>query len=505
MECPQQIAQAVQSAQAVADLLGGLPPNRSNGTELVGKVNEVVAFLRSISNLGSDALEAHQFVPILNRLKLLLPSVDKFARYLAESVAEGLEEGLDTRVRFFVHKLDNIMEEMNELCCAGLEPCRKHNFPANNQDEDWVIDPASTTCSNSVAIADAIRLHVQQLRTGTETVRQQAAVALLQLVQDHDMRTVLAEAGDLAWWVELLDNGTEAVRDVAARAVRRVTFDCHNKNRQVVQAGAVPRLVHLLSVGGEQSKIMAAAALGNLALTESTMLAVYAEGAIYSLTEQLREDSEIVKEHVARALSNLADYPKNRDAIATAGAIPLLVQLLRDAANDAKETAAAALTSLAYDAENREPIAAAGAIPRLVQLLRVGTGKVRALAAGTLRNLAVEDSNDELIVQAGAIPLLVQLLRDGAEDAGADSAGALWNLICTSTARQEALQAEDPGEALQWLLQHGSEEAKETAAGLLAVLGARQHHGRREELARNRERGSVMSSSMWAIPWSLLC
>jgi hypothetical protein len=213
----------------------------------------------------------------------LLKYVSKFARYLGESIAEGLKEGLETKSVLVVRKLDAITEDATDV----KRTCRGRTFqqeqPLENNDleeEDFrtkhdggVIELATTPSFDAAATADAIRLHVQLLRDGTKSAKQEAAKALRQLVQNHETRTVLAEAGDLAWWVELLRNGTEAEKDVAARAVRCVTF--HDTRRiSVAEAGAVPLLITLLRCGSEESKITSVVALGNLALNKSAMSAV---------------------------------------------------------------------------------------------------------------------------------------------------------------------------------------------------------------------------------------
>jgi vacuolar protein 8 len=497
MNCSPLAASAAQSAKAIYELVIGLAPNWTQCGELDRKAREVLVALQPFAALSSAIIDAHQPASTLGNLNVLLTTVDKFARYLAQSTIQGPDEGLNGRILLCVDKLEiivNVIKEIKDRCCAhatmleafaitdgegeghgpdmqvskgvtdSMVPDESQLCPAVRKEGCRDPEHSTTFDSSAASTSGAIRLHVQQLRTGTESTKQAATVSWRQLVLDHDTTSVLAEVGDLAWWVELLRNSTDDVRDVAARAVRRLKFD--ENFSPLVGAGFIPLLVGLLSVGCEQSKIMAAVALENLALSGS-MLAIYSQGVIYSLKEQLREGSEGVTEAVARALGNLATDTGSRKSITAAGAIPLLVQLLREGAEGAKEQAVGALDNLAGDAQTIKAITSAGAIPLLVQRLEGGTDTAKLQAVRTLDKLADYAANRKPIIEATAVPLLVQLLSVGSEALKAAAALTLANL---SVYNSEPIAEAGAIPPLVQLLTADMEGAKEAAAVALCCL-----------------------------------
>ncbi|KAG1656678.1 hypothetical protein FOA52_016022 [Chlamydomonas sp. UWO 241] len=160
------------------------------------------------------------------------------------------------------------------------------------------------------------------------------------------------------------------------QALATILSLCHigdvDRHSDIVAAGAIPALVHLLGHGSPAE----------------------------------------VQESAAEVLGTLADYAGNTIAvaIADAGAIPLLVQLLGPDSPDVVHETTALMTLAA----NSVAIAAAGAIPSLVRLLGPGSSAMAQQGAvGALGNLSSNAENAALIVAAGAIPAVVRLLGPG--------------------------------------------------------------------------------------------
>jgi vacuolar protein 8 len=136
----------------------------------------------------------------------------------------------------------------------------------------------------------------------------------------------------------------------------------------------------------------------------------------------------------------------------------------------------------------------------LVCLLRTGSLGAQETSAGALLWLAESQTNRVSIADAGAIPLLVSLLDGGSEEVKEQAAGALQMLVKNNLSNQK-----DIAEGLVELLATGSASAQEHVTQLLKNL-ARDPENRASiakagavpELVRQLERGSPKAMGMAA-------
>lgn len=248
----------------------------------------------------------------------------------------------------------------------------------------------------------------------------------------------------------------------------------------VAASGAIPHLVHLLSVGSDRTKRAAAGTLRSLTSDAERRVAITAAGAVPPLVQLLSDGIQDAKRQAAGALEALSKDPGSEIPMAAMGAIPPLVLLLSDNTADerTKELAVGALRNLAFDADNERVIGAVGAIPLIVHMLRVGTPFGQRQAVSALVNLSVNFENKRIIAAEGAIPLLVNLLAgEGNCEIATRAAGALKNLSAYSAENREAIAAAGAIPLLAKLLLalpgDGCEHAKEQALGSLRNLAFR--------------------------------
>ena len=243
----------------------------------------------------------------------------------------------------------------------------------------------------------------RELRAHTRTDR--ILRSLLRYIADHD---------DIPKLVNVLLGGTQSQKNAATgMLVRLARVGSDRIAMAIVEAGALPLLVALVSDGSPEQKVRAARALMHLSNYTGALEAIADAGGIPPLVALVREGTESQKLAAAGALHGLAREGANRRRIALSGGIPPLVALVHDGTENQKVNAAAALRNLANDEVYQVAIAHAGGIPPLVALVSDGTEDQKVKAAFALRNLARDEDNQVAIADAGGIPPLVALVRDG--------------------------------------------------------------------------------------------
>ena len=224
--------------------------------------------------------------------------------------------------------------------------------------------------------AKMARLQVAREKTVKEAQRERDVSRLIELGADTRERAIelleiygslqaaanaLCAAADTSIpsevlkWVEQLRSGGERQKEEAAAALANLA---HNADNQVAiaRAGGVEPLVALARGGGSN----ATAALGVLACNADNRVAIARAGGIAPLVALARGGTDGQKEWAAGALRNLAVNADNQVAIAKAGGIKPLVVLARNGTDGQKRCAAEALKNLARNAKNKVTIADVG-------------------------------------------------------------------------------------------------------------------------------------------------
>ena len=210
---------------------------------------------------------------------------------------------------------------------------------------------------------------------------------------------------------------------------------------------AAPALVELLKrKSDDKAQHLSVQVMANVSSESAVRSALVEAGAVPALVALLSSSSERVLACTTLVLSDLAIAPESQASIVQAGAVPHLVKLLGSEADDVQLFAAACLGGLAYDCpSNKTAIAAASALEALKPLLSSDLSCIQASASSAVRAVVEENRACQLqSLSANLLPPLVHLLRSKEVSVHTEAALAL-----------EAV-AENCQEAQQELLGHST-------------------------------------------------
>jgi hypothetical protein len=106
------IASATQLAGAVIMVLKSLPSHGTTCGVLANTMATLLEHVRLLDSVMNCTLDDSQLDSTLQRMMALLVSIKKFVLYAAESIHEGMEDGLDVRFHAFVAKVGVVIEEI---------------------------------------------------------------------------------------------------------------------------------------------------------------------------------------------------------------------------------------------------------------------------------------------------------------------------------------------------------------------------------------------------------
>jgi vacuolar protein 8 len=198
---------------------------------------------------------------------------------------------------------------------------------------------------------------------------------------------------------------------------RRPRLTRTDENRQqLVNAGAIPVLVQLLSSSDVDVQYYCTTALSNIAVDANNRkkLAQNENRLIQSLVNLMDSSSPKVQCQAALALRNLASDEKYQLEIVRARGLPPLLRLLQSSYLPLILSAVACIRNISIHPLNESPIIDAGFLKPLVDLLgSTDNEEIQCHAISTLRNLAASsDRNKALVLEAGAVQKCKQLVLD---------------------------------------------------------------------------------------------
>lgn len=181
-----------------------------------------------------------------------------------------------------------------------------------------------------------------------------------------------------------------------------------DNRQQLVNAGAIPVLVQLLSSSDVDVQYYCTTALSNIAVDSSNRkrLAQTESRLVQSLVHLMMDSSTPkVQCQAALALRNLASDEKYQLEIVRFKGLPPLLRLLQSSYLPLILSAVACIRNISIHPLNESPIIDAGFLKPLVDLLgSTDNEEIQCHAISTLRNLAASsDRNKELVLQAGAV------------------------------------------------------------------------------------------------------
>jgi hypothetical protein len=131
----------VHSAEAIAELVVSLPPNSTKCCDLGEKVSSLLNLARPLVVLDPEILEKCQFCSALEKLQLLLTSLDVFLKSASHLISHGFEEGLDSTIGMFIARLDKHTGEFKVLEDRRCELVRQEKEFCNALQHQYIEDP----------------------------------------------------------------------------------------------------------------------------------------------------------------------------------------------------------------------------------------------------------------------------------------------------------------------------------------------------------------------------
>ncbi|XP_026322661.1 importin subunit alpha-1-like isoform X2 [Hyposmocoma kahamanoa] len=303
---------------------------------------------------------------------------------------------------------------------------------------------------NSEEIAEVVPQLVEGLNSddlATKTSSARAARRMLSREQNPPI-TLMVEAGVIKPLVEALErDDCPDLQFEAAWAITNIASGTHEHTMAVVENGAIPKLVNLLSRGGvvgEQS----AWALGNIAGDGPTPRDyVLAAGALPALLPLL--NTTTVASQLRTAVWTYSNFCRNKSPMVkfelVSAALPYIADLLETEDQDVLADACWALSYLTDGPNERiEGVQTTPALlPRLVRLLRHPAPAVRTPALRAIGNMLTgSDHQTDRCLQADCLPALCTLLRCGKSSLMKEAAWAVSNVLAGTTEQiQQALDA----------------------------------------------------------------
>ena len=194
----------------------------------------------------------------------------------------------------------------------------------------------------------------------------------------------------------------------------KINAQTDDNRQQLVNAGAIPVLVALLSSTDVDVQYYCTTALSNIAVDSNNRkkLAVNETRLVQSLVQLMDSPSPKVQCQAALALRNLASDEKYQLEIVRAKGLPPLLRLLQSSYLPLILSAVACIRNISIHPQNESPIIDAHFLRPLVELLgNTDNEEIQCHAISTLRNLAASsDRNKQLVLEAGAVQRCKQLV-----------------------------------------------------------------------------------------------
>ncbi|KAK2990844.1 hypothetical protein RJ640_016162 [Escallonia rubra] len=270
--------------------------------------------------------------------------------------------------------------------------------------------------------------------------------------------------------------GTRKEQYKAAFEIRLLTKTSVFNRSCLVEAGAIPNLLNLLSSVDVVTQENAIAALLNLSKHSKGKRVLVDNGGLELILEVVRRGLKMeARQHAAGTLFYLASVEEYRIMIGEIPeAIPALTELLVEGTDRGKKNALVAIFGLLMHPQNHWRVLAAGVVPLLVNLLATSEREdLITDSLAVLATLAEKLDGTVAILHAGAVDIIVGVLDSSTSKAAKEHCVSLLSALCTNCGADVVpVLLGNPSlmTLLYSLLTKGTSRASKRAGSLIRIL-----------------------------------
>lgn len=251
------------------------------------------------------------------------------------------------------------------------------------------------------------------------------------LIGEDDNRVQLVNAGAIPVLVQLLSSPDVDVQYYCTTALSNIAVDAGNRKRLAqTEPRLVQSLVHLMDSSSPKVQCQAALALRNLASDEKYQLEIVRSKGLAPLLRLLQSSYLPLILSAVACIRNISIHPMNESPIIDAGFLKPLVELLGSTDNEEIQChAISTLRNLAASSDrNKQLVLEAGAVQKCKQLVLDVPLSVQSEMTAAIAVLALSDDLKSHLLNLGVFDVLIPLTDSESIEVQGNSAAALGNL-----------------------------------------------------------------------------